>query len=223
MARVQLRKAAKAYPAQGIEKGDSYYFAQIKTGPRSSRTIRSKHPIPRSQLTTSSFKSQLYDIEDNGFEGIESADDLREVAERVRDLGEEARESFENMPEGLQQGQTGELLEERANAMEDWASEIESAADDLETALEDFDRTVEEAKAFVDNDLAQYNEALADFESLSDEEQANAEEPIEPDEPELPEGLTIDDVQDEDRVNAARQEIIDEAISAAQEANPGVE
>lgn len=110
MARVELRKAAKAYPEQGIAKGDSYYFAQIKTGPRSSRTIRSKNPIPRSQLTTSSFKSQLYDIEDNGFGSVSEAQDLRDVAERVRELGQEAQDSFDNMPEGLQQGDTKDSL-----------------------------------------------------------------------------------------------------------------
>ena len=220
MARVQLRKAAKAYPQQGIEKGDSYYFAQIKTGPRSSRIIRSRNPIPRSQLTTSNFLSQLYDIEDTRFEGIESADDLREVAEAVRELGQEAQDSFDNMPEGLQQGQTGELLEERASAMDDWASEIESAADELESELSDFDDQVEAYKAYL-AEYEEYEEQLAAFEDLDEDEQANAEEPVEPDEPDLPDNVSSEQVKEDD-VSEARQELIDNRVQEAQDANPGV-
>ena len=55
MARVHHRKAAKDYPDHGIAKGDLYYYTKIKTGPRSSRVLRSKEPFKRSQLTSSEF------------------------------------------------------------------------------------------------------------------------------------------------------------------------
>lgn len=222
MARVEHRKARKAYPQQGIEAGDMYYFAQIKTGPRSSRTIRSKNPIPRSQLTTSSFKSQLYDIEDNSFDGIETADELRDVAEQVRALGEEAQESFDNMPEGLQQGDTGQLLEERVNGCDSWASDIESAADELESELADFDRMVEAFPAYLEEKEA-YDKARAEFDDLDEEEQAAVSEPDEPDQPELPEGLNEDEIDDEDRIREERQEIITRFVDEAQNANPGLD
>ena len=47
MARVTRRKAAKDYPDAGINKGDLYYYAKIKTGPRTSRTLRSIKPCGR--------------------------------------------------------------------------------------------------------------------------------------------------------------------------------
>lgn len=199
MAKQEQRTARKDYPEAGIAKGDTYFFAQIKTGPRSSRTIRSKSPIPRSQLTTSSFLSSLYDIEDNGFEGVDSAEGLREVAERVRELGQEAQDSFDNMPEGLQQGQTGELLEERAQSCESWADDIESLADELEMALSEFDEQVEAYKTW-----------------LNDPEQD------ETDEPDLPDDLSPDEVDDEDAVAHARQELVDRYAQEAQYTNPGI-
>lgn len=45
MPKVQHVKARKDYPESGIKKGDMYYTASVMTGPRSSRTIRSKGPI----------------------------------------------------------------------------------------------------------------------------------------------------------------------------------
>lgn len=141
MAHQKLRKAAKDYPDHGIAKGDQYYFAQIKTGPRSSRTIRSKSPIPRSQLTTSEFLSTLYGIEDVDIPSCSCPADIESVIDSLRELGEEQREKYDNMPEGLQQGDTGQLLEQRADGceaacgeLEDiqtrWESELESAGDD---------------------------------------------------------------------------------------------
>jgi hypothetical protein len=200
MAKAVLKKAAKDYPESGINKGDNYYFAQIKTGPRSSRTIRSRNPIPRSQLTTSSFKSQLYDIEDTAFYAVSEASDLRDIAERVRELGQEAQESLDNMPEGLQQGDTGQLLEERVNAMDGWADDIESTAYELESELQEFDDEVDAYRTW-----------------LNDPEQDENEEP------DLPGSLSADQIEDDDAVQGARQELIDAKAQEAADANPGVE
>lgn len=128
MAKVEHRKARKDYPGAGISKGDMYYFAQIKTGPRSSRTIRQKDPIKRSQLTTSEYLSTLYGLCEQT-DDTNDLEDFRTIAEDLRELGQEQRDKFDNMPEGLQQGDTGQMLEERAEACESAADEIETLID----------------------------------------------------------------------------------------------
>lgn len=131
MARVHHRRANKDYPQAGIQKGEMYYYAKIKTGPYSSRTIRQKEPIKASQLTSSEYLSRLYELQDQ-INGINEPEDAREIAEALRELGQEQRDKLDNMPEGLQQGDTGQMLEERAEA-------CESAADEMETLIDDWD------------------------------------------------------------------------------------
>lgn len=139
MARLHYRKARKDYPAYGIKRGDMYYFAQIKTGPRSSRTIRSlTKPIP-SQLTSSEWAGWLGDMQEITFPGIEDVDGLKQIAEEIREFGQEKQAKLDNMPEGLQQGDTGQLLEERAAGCEEWADAIESAVNDYESRLGEID------------------------------------------------------------------------------------
>lgn len=133
MARIKHVKAAKDYPAQGIAKGEMYYYTKIKTGPRSSRVMRSKTPFKRSQLTQSEYLSQLYDWEDSKAE-IGSMEDAQQFADDIRALGEEQQEKLDNMPEGLQQGSTGEMLTERAEACESAAAEIEEIISEWEDA-----------------------------------------------------------------------------------------
>lgn len=218
MARIQERKAAKDYPANGIAKGDTYFYVKIKTGPYSSRTIRSKIRPKRWELTGSAFFSQLWQIEDERFNSVESADDLREIAEAVRELGQEAQESFDNMPEGLQQGSTGELLEERSSSCDSWADEIDTAADDLENNLSTFDELIEEWKAYLPLKAA-YDEALAEYE---DDETGELAEPEEPDQPDLPDDMDETQMDDDDAIAEARQAIIDNAVEEATGANPGI-
>lgn len=129
MAKQEQRTARKDYPDAGIRKGDTYYFAQIKTGQRSSKTIRSLKPIPQSQLTTSPFKSSWYGVQEAWEESGKDGEAMREAATAIRELGEEAQSGFDNMPEGLQQGETGQMLENRANESERIATELEELAD----------------------------------------------------------------------------------------------
>jgi hypothetical protein len=143
MARAKQVKARKDYPQQGIKKGDLYWTADIKTGPRSGYTLRSKTQPKRWQLTTSSFNQAIWQIEDEGFDNITCAEDLRAVAEQIREAGQEAQDSFDNMPEGLQQGETGQLLEQRASDCDEWADAIDEAADELENALDDIQKAAE--------------------------------------------------------------------------------
>lgn len=184
MARVHHRKAAKDYPQQGIAKGDMYYYVKIKTGPRTSREMRSKTPFKRSQLTSSDYQAQLYDWEDSKAE-ISDMESAQEFADTIRSLGEEQQEKLDNMPEGLQQGSTGEMLTERAEACEQAASEIEDIISEWESAKDTWESEIEEyrtEKKFFDEETAAHDE----WDDLDEEEQEGQDEPEVRDEPDLP-------------------------------------
>jgi len=223
MPRVFTTKAAKDYPSLGIKKGENYFRWKVRTRAAGGVEYKSK-TYPRPSQLNFGFTGKIGDIElDMG--KCESIEDLRGYAEQIRELGEECGESFDNMPEGLQQGDTGQLLEERRDGCEGWADEVESACDEAETKLEEFDAQVEAYQTWLSTEKADYDTARQEFDDLSDEEQAAAQEPDEPDEPdepELPEGLDGGDMSDEARIAEARSEIIAEAVSTASEANPGL-
>lgn len=212
MARIHLRKAAKDYPANGIKKSDQYYFVKIKTGPYSSRTIRSLTRPKRWELTTSDFYSQLWPIEDERFGEVTEASDLNDIASDLRALGDEQQGKFDNMPDGLQQGDTGQQVELRSTQCGEWADAIETIANDLESKLAEFDTATEQYAAA----KAEYDNAMAEYDPDGDEP--------EPDEPAVPEELSdCSDPDDPDEVQRARQTIADEAAQEAQDANPGID
>lgn len=185
MARVHHRKAAKDYPQFGIAKGDMHYYVKIKTGPRSSREMRSKTPFKRSQLTQSDYLSQLYDWEDSKAE-ISDMESAQEFADTIRALGEEQDEKFNNMPEGLQQGDSGQMIEARRDACEAAAGEIEEIISEWEDAKSTWESEIEEyrtEKKFFDEETAAHDE----WEDLDEEEQEDQPEPEVRDEPDLPE------------------------------------
>lgn len=138
MARVHYRTARKAYPEQGIEKGQKYYYAKIKTGPRSSRVIRSLTKPRPSQLTVSSFLGQLGDLRED-LQNANEAEDFRAIAETLREMQQECEASLDNMPDGLRDGDTGQLLQERIDGCEAFAEACDEAADTLETALDEIE------------------------------------------------------------------------------------
>lgn len=185
MPRVHHRKARKDYPSAGIKAGDMYYTASIKTGPRSSRTIRSLKPIPRSQLTTSAFLSGWYAVQE-GIEGEAlTADVIRDCASTIRELGEAAMESYENMPEGLQEGETGQLLYARAEGSETTADELGRVADeldDLEEPIEEAFDPSDYAEEMSEMDPEDVEEFLADMEAQHDDDYQNAVSEYETDE-----------------------------------------
>ena len=123
-----VKKARKDNPV--VKKGESYYWWQFAFSPRS----YSKTKPTRSQLTKSSFLSQLYDLEDqigNGsgqwtdFESIQS--NIDELVDQLQSLADECQDSLDNMPEQLQESsQAGETLQERIDALEETISCIES-------------------------------------------------------------------------------------------------
>lgn len=182
MARTFYRKARKAYPDNGIEKGQQYYYCKIKTGPRSSRVLRQLKPFKRSQLTSSEFLGRQYDLEEQ-LEEMETgeglADQAQEIADEIRALGEEQEEKLQNMPDQLQYSPTGELLQERYDGCNEWADNIEGELGDAPEEKEapedepdepkeaDFDETddYEQAKDEYDTAFAAWEEAKEEYDT----------------------------------------------------------
>ena len=128
-----IKSARKNYPAEGIEKGDTYYKWSIKTGPASGRVYRSKtYPKP-SDLTGSPFQKSLLEIQEriSNFEAgnYETAEDLssdlEQITSDIEALRDETQGSLENMPEGLQQGGVGQTLQDRIDGLEDWLNNLQ--------------------------------------------------------------------------------------------------
>lgn len=126
MARVLTRVARKDYPGEGIVKGDTYYKVSIKTGPRSSRTLRSKTPFKRHQLTSSDYLQRVYIIADETVPAISCPDDVQSLKDELEEIKAELEEKLENMPEGLKQGPTGQTLEERMGEVDDFINGLDN-------------------------------------------------------------------------------------------------
>lgn len=116
-----VKKARKADPRYDINVGDSYYHWSFRYGGMQ----KSKTPPKRSQLTQSSFLSQLYDLQDQGIdrEDLESSRD--DLVSSLEDLKSECEESLENIPEQLRDAPAGETLQERIDSLESWISDLE--------------------------------------------------------------------------------------------------
>lgn len=132
MPKVITRVARKAYPAQGIEVGDTYYKWSLRpTGRGKGTPYRSKTYPTRQQLTSSDFLRSVYDIEDQlsaiTATGVEEGC-LDDIIQAIRDLAEEQDEKLENMPEGFREGS---VVSERKDALEGWADDLESHANDI--------------------------------------------------------------------------------------------
>lgn len=117
-----------------IAKGESYYWWQFKNSPKQFSKERPKN----SQLTNSSFLSQMYAIEEKIEEfHCETKEEFEEFRDEVKDemetLRDECQEKLDAMPEHLQDSSSsGELLNERIEAMDNWISEIENIECDYE-------------------------------------------------------------------------------------------
>jgi len=129
MPRVHVVKSArKPQPHAGIEVGDSYYWWKFRFG---GKHVSKTRPS-RSQLTQSDFFSQMYAIEDDTIQNIETAEDIRNVIDELETLRDETQEKFDNMPDSLQYGSTGELLESRVEGCEEMINELDNCAMELE-------------------------------------------------------------------------------------------
>lgn len=188
MARPEHRTARKGYPDHGIKKGDKYWFVSLKTGPRSSRTLRQLTPFKPSQLTTSEYLSALYDWQDD-LSKLASMDDAQALADAIGELGDEQRSKYDNMPEGLQQGETGQMIEARADACEQAKSDIEDIIGEWETARDQWETDYETYKEALD----EYNAAKEEYDAWDEED--GTKEPDEPEEPDLPENTNTDNAE----------------------------
>ena len=150
----RINHVAKARKDQGkclrcgkeITAGDSYYWVELKTGPRSSlrKTFCDTHRPRPSDTTTSDKLSTLYSVQEaleDEVAGATTKEDvaaaLRTAAESAREVAEEYRDSRSNMPESLQDGATGQEMEEKADSIDSWADSLESAADEAESVEAD--------------------------------------------------------------------------------------
>jgi uncharacterized phage infection (PIP) family protein YhgE len=145
MTRAHKQVARKDYPAQGIKKGDEYYKWQFNF---SKVVHRSKVKPTRSQLTQSSFLSQLYELEDNiSFDRDALEDSVQSLVSDIEQLRDECQDSLDNMPEHLQEAsQSGQTLTERIEALDNWISDLEGV--DLEV---DEELTEEEKESRIDD------------------------------------------------------------------------
>lgn len=141
-----VEKARKDYPAQGIKKGEKYYWWKF----RFRNPIKSKTYPKRSQLTQSEFLGWLYDIQDT-WQWSSEADDLEgqrdELVSEINNMKEELEDRLENMPDQLKDADSGSILQERIDALEQWASDLEGVDCDIERFLPDnFEELSEEEK-----------------------------------------------------------------------------
>lgn len=170
MPRVHTQVAAKNYPQQGINKGDTYYKWEFRNG----GPIRSAtYPQPW-QLTQSPYLQTLYQIE-HSWDNDRPSDNIDEtvlqefvdgIKDRIEELREETQEKLDNMAQyGLENSPSGELLQERVDMLENTHSELdclsfeefeedsirEEISDDL---AEDYEEgEVDELKKAVDAEL----------------------------------------------------------------------
>lgn len=150
MARVHfVKKARKARKAEGIKKGESYYWWAFRRG-RTSWKRFSKEPPRRSQTTQSEYYAAMYDVEDD-YAAIDhgdarhAAEAVREIASRVSEMRDEINDKISNLENAFPNGcPTLELLQERIESLDALESNLEGVADDLDSLAGDHDSAVEE-------------------------------------------------------------------------------
>jgi len=139
MPRVNVQKANKNYPSEGIKKGETYYKWKFRYGP----LVRSAIKPRRSQLTQSEFLGWLYDTQDGWdgrFLGCADQDDLdsavEEAVSEIQEQIDELEEKMGNLPEQFQDAGPGEILQERIDGLDSWMSDLESVNTELDEGNE---------------------------------------------------------------------------------------
>lgn len=151
MPRVHTQTAAKDYPAQGIKKGQTYYWWKFRYQGKQ----RSVTPPTRQQLTQSEYFQGGFDLEDEYESSVACAAyqaDVVQALEQARDgfesLAEEQRDKMANMEAAnITGGFSYELLEERAEACEEQMGNLEALQNEVE-ALDEDDVTEEDLEDF---------------------------------------------------------------------------
>ena len=122
-----VQKARKDNPA--VKAGEPYYWWKFRYGGKH----YSKTSPTRSQLTQSSFLSQIYDIEDDILGKAEANYEVRDASDldviredavsQLEELKSEVEDNLENIPEQLQDSH---MLSSRLEAVEEMLSELEN-------------------------------------------------------------------------------------------------
>ncbi len=124
-----VKKARKDNKAQGIKKGQEYWWWGVMCGGRGHKRYSLTKP-KQSQLTNSEFWGAVYSLQEEVAGECPDLDDIEgrvdDIKSQLEDLASETDDKFNNMPDGLQQGDTGQLLEERSAAINDCVSELDS-------------------------------------------------------------------------------------------------
>lgn len=133
MARLHHVKKARKDNAV-CKKGESYYWWQFAF---SSKSLSKTMPR-RSQLTQSSFLSQLYDLEDDfSFDRGELEGSRDDLVSTLVDMRDECQDSLDNMPEHLQDtSDSGCTLTERIENLDEWISNLEGVDCDIDFSSE---------------------------------------------------------------------------------------
>lgn len=132
-----VKKARKDNPV--CKRGESYYWASFKTGPRSSmKRMWTTYP-KQSQLTLSKMSGAyaadetIDDIDTVTMDHIDIAAAIRDVIEQVESVRDEYQESYDNMEQAFPSGcPTMEEIQEKIDALESWICGLENAETDAE-------------------------------------------------------------------------------------------
>lgn len=134
--------ARKAQPANGIEKGDSYYWWEFRNGGKHVSKTRPR----RSQLTQSEFYAAMWEAEDSLTEAVSLTSDkdgileaLNSALDTVRDQMDSCADKVSNMESAFPNGSpTIDLVQQRADRCEEIVDELERLIGEIE-ALEEED------------------------------------------------------------------------------------
>lgn len=149
-----VKKARKDNPV--CKKGESYYWASFKTGPRSSTKRYWLKPPKQSQLTLSKMSGAYAADEaidnitsDMSSEDISAA--IRDVIDQVESVRDEYQDSCDNMEQAFPDGcPTMEEMQEKIDGLESWICDLETAegeADNIdEPNIDDYDDGIEDDK-----------------------------------------------------------------------------
>lgn len=168
MAKVHYRKARKDYPGTAVSKGNMYYFAQIKTGPRSSRVIRSLTRPKPSQLTASEFRSTWLSVGED-LDRVTLAEDIQNASDVMQELADETQDKLDNMPDSLQESDVGQLLQDRISAAEEVSGLLSDLADRLGDIESETDKDWEDRLKDAGNEEDAVDERETDMQNIRDE------------------------------------------------------